>query len=238
MQRFPDQNAEHRVEGCVGETISDILGNIYGVPLDPDFSEAAGYAVQGAPPSNLGESAISALYGAVAYGALPAVLDGAFTDELTENNFANYVSLQKTTAAGFAPKGIRWLNGYDDISRHLFTYNTGVAVGFKWYNSFSNPFPDGTLRSPNFVTEEFTYHETAVYENTPMGLRVKPWLGPDFGDKGYVYVPRIVFEQTWTGAAAFRPDGLRWWTLIQAAMEYPKNISNLLPIIIAATYKP
>lgn len=233
-----DQLAEHRIEGCVGETIADIIGNITGVPLDPDFSEAGGYAVQGAPVSNLGETAVAALYGAVAYGALPDVLDKsdpAQTNELTENNFANYTSLQKTTAAGFAQKGIRWLNSYDEIVLHLNQYKTGVAVGFKWYQSFSYPYLDGTLRTPNYANETFTYHETACYETTPSGLRIKPWLGADYGDKGYVYMPRTLFNIVSTGAAAFDPNASRWFFLIKACLQYPQNIPSLLPLVFKAS---
>ena len=232
---YPNQFIEKRPTGCVGITLADILGNIHGMPMDPDFSLAAGFAVQGMVPTTLGQTAIGGMYGAVAYGCLGEVLDRSDpiqTSQFIESDFANYTYIQKSTAALFAPKGIRWLNSYDDIARYLLETRWGAAVGFKWYSSFGNPRPDGVLRTPDYENEPFTYHETACYENTSQGLRLKSWQGPDYGDHGDVYMPRSIFEECWTGAAGFDPKGWRWASLVGACLQYPRNIPNLLPLLI------
>ena len=205
------------------------------MPGDSDFSLSAGFAVQGMVPTTLGQTAIGGMYGAVAYGWLPETLDRSDpvqTSQFIESDFANYTYIQKSTAKIFAPKSIRWLNSYDDITRYLLETRWGAAVGFKWYSSFGNPRLDGTLRMPDYEDEPFTYHETACYENTSLGLRIKSWQGKDYGHEGDVFMPRSIFEKAWTGAAGFDPKGWRWATLVGACLQYPRNIPNLLPLLL------
>lgn len=236
LKRFPDQNEEHRTMGCVGETIADIGGNIFGIPMDAGFSEAAGYAVNGLPPSDKGQNAFAGMQGAVGYGMLPIAketFDSKQKGELYENTFVNYSDDQKKAALAYALNGAIVLPNIQEIARHLYQTNIGVQMSMRWYGSFWDRMgPGGTLIAPS-GGESYTIHSVAVYDITSDGkLKVKPFLGKNFGQRGYCYIEPVLFPLFFISASGFTPDAFRWVSLLGiAATRYPFMLS-LLPIII------
>jgi hypothetical protein len=235
-RRFPNQNIERRFTECVGETIADIIGNIEAQLFDPDFNYAAAFAAEGLTPTDAGEDVYAGMFGQVAYGSLPEsndYSDPIQTSELIEANFANYTTEQKQTARLFRQNAIKVLTSWGDIVEHLSLNQGGVAMGMKWYDMFNSA--SGILQAPP-LGSPFTYHCVAVYEMKDNMLRVKPWLGPHFADKGYCWLPFNIFAFTFQEAFAFDPNGSRWWTLVRAALwnaskGNPQGIWNLLPLI-------
>lgn len=233
LKRFPNQNIENRFNFCVGETIADILGNKYSQPFDCDYSYAAGLAVQALPPNIAGEDPYAAFLGACAYGALPksADIDPPEATPLYEATFSAYTLQERQTASIYAQNGVTVLYGFDAITEHLLTKRQGVAIAMKWYyQSFNNPYPDGTLRTPG-KGEPFSYHCVAAYENTDKGLRIKPWQGPDYGLGGYGFLPRSIYSQCFPTGYAFSDEAIRFLTVVKTALQYPKNLGNMLPLI-------
>lgn len=228
LQRFPNQNVDKRPDECVGETVADLIGNIIGQPCDAGFSYAAALKVSNMAPTTAGSVPYSGMLGGLVYGALATnkePFDATTTSELYEANFGNYQSVQSLALTN-VQKGVLQLDSYQEIANYLVTYKQGVHLLVRWYTSFQSPNPDGTLPYPS---GPFTNHCVAVYEDTPLGLRVKPWEGPDFGDHGYVYLPKSVLDQVFLSAAGFDPNGWRWWNLAYTGATRPWLINDILP---------
>lgn len=234
LQRFPDQNAEHRFSDCVGETVADIAGNIWNVPMDAGFSEAAGYALIGSTPSTSGQDGLVGMQGAVAYGVLPVsfeTFDSLTRSEIYENTYDNYSQLQKDIAKGFALNGVKPLSDLPSIINHLNTTQTGVQMTMQWYQSFNERMgPNGVLIPPD-PGEAFELHSVAAY-NFDGNLQVKPFLGPGYGLNGYCYLTPDVFGKTFMTAIGFDPNAIRWISLLGlAATRYPYLLSYIPSII-------
>lgn len=237
LKRFPNQIQEHRFNSCVGIGVSDMVGNYFGFPCDPDFSEAAGYAFQGYPPSDAGEDGYAGMMGACFFGVLPEsndLHDPIDTSALTENNFNNYNQIQKLIASRNVMNGVKTLYEYDAITSHMTNYHIGVGIVMRWYESFNSPYSDGTLRTPS-KDEPFSSHFVVAYDSTDKGLQIKPWLGPNYGQGGYVYLPQNIYSVCFPTGYGYVPDALRWLTLVKGALLYPKNMGTLLPFILKAS---
>lgn len=235
-KRFPNQRAEHRFWFCVGEGISDILTNYYGVQMDPDFSVAAGLYLKGQDPWTAekaqGIDAQAAMYAACAFGAMPEGVDDADpldTSDIEEATWSSYTVQQEELAAHFTPNGVRNLRTLPDIKWYLKTYGMGCGLIFKWYGSWENVGPDGVLPTPK-AGEAYTYHFVACYEIDGY-LRLKPWLGPNYGIEGYCWMSPALFDKTFVAGYAFDSYSNRFVTLVKAALSYPQSIPKLLPAI-------
>jgi hypothetical protein len=86
-----------------------------------------------------------------------------------------------------------------------------VSVGTQWFQSFNEAKRDGILPAPS---GGFMWHNWAVKGWTVINgqtyLIGKPWAGRKFGDKGFCYVSRPLFNQLMSvpGAGAFTLDKL------------------------------
>lgn len=208
LQNFPNQNAERRFDECVSETICDLLGNIYyaqGVKFDPGFNYGATFDLNGLIPSNVGTNPTYAFYAQCYRGSLP-IQDASFTalttSELMEANFSAYLPSEKLLALPYRQRGVRTLYSYADIQWALKTYGQGVGIVVTWFDSFLNPNADGTLPEPADGTHE---HMVAVYEDTSLGLRFKPWLGAEYGAGGYGFINETRFNQVFQQGLCFDP---------------------------------
>lgn len=236
LKRFSNQNLEGRFNECVGITIADLLANKYSQPMDSDFSYAAGLAIQNLPPNDAGEDPYAAFLAACAYGALPDkddLHDPIDTSALLEADFRAYSPHQKELAAYFVQNGVKVLYSFDAVTQHLLTKREGCAIAMRWYSSFNNPYSDGVLRTPA-KDEPFTYHCVATYENTDKGLRIKAWQGEDYGRHGYSFLPRSIYSQCYPTGYCFDDEANRFITLVKTALQYPRNMSNMLPLILAS----
>ncbi|MDE2232894.1 MAG: hypothetical protein KGJ90_02065 [Patescibacteria group bacterium] len=206
MQRFPNQNAEHRPEECTCETITDILANLYKRPFDSGFNYGATFDLLGLTPADAGLPMNAVFYAQCYRGSLPLEdksFDALSASELMEANFAAYTPEQKTIALAYRQQGIVNVNTYAEVQWALSTFLRGVGLSMAWFESFDNPNPDGTLPMPSGAVSG---HMVACYEDTPLGLRIKPWIGPNYGVGGYAFVPKKVFDSVVTGGVLFNPS--------------------------------
>lgn len=215
LKRFPNQLTEGRETECVGETWADIIGNIIGKACDAGFSYAATLRVMGSSPTTAGSDPQSGGYACVVYGALQTIsepFDALTTSELYEANWANYPVSDKVMALQNVQNGLQTLSSYQAIVDYLSVAKMGVAMHMTWYASFMNPNTDGTLPVPSGTTSD---HCIAIYEATPLGLRAKVWLGPTYGQEGYVFITPATFGLIFQGAWGFTGNVSRWWSLVQ-----------------------
>lgn len=229
LQQFPSQLIDGDPTECVALTVADIKGNIDSQLYDPDFTYAMTLRLMGQQPTTAGLDPYSGMLEAVAYGLLPISLE-SFTaktmGELYIANWQNYTPAQRQFALRWAANGVTPLYTYSDIANWLLTQKTGVSMAVKWYESFNTPNSDGSLPPP---VGAFTYHNVAVYDDVLLGLMVKPWLGPDFADKGYAYMSQSTFNLVFQSAAGFNQNAWRWFSLAQIAVTHPYIIGDILP---------
>jgi hypothetical protein len=223
-KRFPLQNAEHRPEECFSEFCADVLGNHFDMLLDPDFSMAAGFHLQGKGGSNDGMDMMAGMYGAIAYGVLPEsndVSDPIQTSEARETDWGSYTPEQIADAAALAPfiTGITPLYSYDQVTEYTQRYQTGAGLELKFYKSWFGV--DGQLPTPK-EGESYSYHFVAAYETYAQGIKIKAFDAPF-----YHYLPRSLWGTAVVAAAGFSFDSSRWLSLAYAIVKYGKW--DLLP---------
>ncbi len=231
LQRFPNQNLEARAEECVGETVADIIGNIIGTPMDAGFSYAAAHRVGRTLNTIKGADPLAGMLGGVVYGALATIkepFDATTTSERYEGDIANYPPTDVLLAHAFAQNGVVFLDGAYEIASWVENRGSGIMVPMKWYENFMQPNPDGTLPMPAGNT--YTYHVTACYRFDPQrGFQIKPWLGPDFGDHGYCYIPAGMLASVSDAAYAFNSSAWRWMQLAKIGVTRPWLANDLWP---------
>jgi len=228
LQQFPNQTTDGNQTECVALSVADIVGNITGQLYDPDYVYACALKIMNLPPNTNGLDPYAGMLAAILYGLLPISLEdfsAKTIGELYVANWQNYAVDDRTTAQEHVMKGVKSLHSFDDITKYMTTYKAGVSLALRWYESFNSPDSNGLLKEP---AGSFTYHNVAIYELTPLGLRVKPWLGSDFGDHGYVYMTPNVFEQCFEEAYAYDPATWRWFSLATMAVTRPWIIPDCL----------
>lgn len=233
---FPNQLKDSDSTECCGISVADVVGNLIGIPADPDFSYAAGFNVAGTTPTLAGEDPAAAVDGAIAFGVLPAS-DETFTSlskgEAFTMQFNNYPANQLQAAAKYAQNGVLSLYSFDDVWNYLQTKKGGVVLPIKFYATFMNPV-GGMLPNIGGTTSN---HCTAAYDcfttGTTRYLSIKMWLGLQYGNGGYVYMSEDIFNQCFAGKAyAFNPAGNRWISLLViAAKRFPWFLSYIPQII-------
>ena len=214
---------------CVGETIADIVGNIKRTPMDPGFSYAAALKVMGVTPSTAGSDPYSGALAAIVYGALPTTAEPTNIEtnsELFQANFANYPAFLPSVLPN-AQNGLTALRSYQDIVNSLAQGTGGVVLPITFFSSFLGVSETGVLPMPTGAISE---HCTAVYEATDAGLRTKMWLGPNYGDGGYVYIPEPLFSTIFSGTAwGFNPSANRWLNLVSILLTNWSLFSDIYP---------
>lgn len=237
LQRFPNQDTEGRFSECCGEAVADIVGNISDQAMDPGYSYAASFKVSNTLPSTAGTDAYSTMLGALIYGTLPTEsepFDATDNGELYESNFNNYSQSSKLLAAKFGQDGVNTLNSYSDVCNYLSDFKRGCMAVILWYPSFDTSNPDGTLPAPSGLPAR---HAVAVYEDTSLGLRIKPWLGPSYGVGGYAFLNQANFNLVFQVGYGFN-DASRWLSLASAAVTRPWLISDVLPQLLNLSPAP
>lgn len=213
LGHFENQNLENRKNSCIGESVTDAVGNLLKVQCDPDYTMATSFYVQGKAASTLGTNLYAAMLGAIAYGLLPDSKDRSDplqTSELYEDTYSNYSEDQKQFALRFLPPGglPQRLNTFSDIAKYLETQKMGVPLVIRWHPEFNNPGPNRVFSMPHLPQE--SNHCVVAYEVTDAGLKIKPFLGEEYG---YAYLPPNVFNAVISESYGFVP-GNRQFTLL------------------------
>ncbi len=238
-QLFPNQFTDSDPTECVGISVSDVVGNIFGIPMSPDFSYAAGFNVAGQTPSTAGEDPAWGIDGAIAFGCLPAS-DEEFTalsqGEQFVMNFQNYSLMNKQVALRYAQNGAVKLKSFDEIWNWLQKGQSGVVLPLQWYQSFNAPDSQGFLPQPG---GQMTEHCTATYDTGTLNgkryLVIKPWEGKQYGENGYCKITQDIFNKVFFSsvpAYGFDPTAIRWISLLWiAAKRFPFFLSFIPSII-------
>ena len=155
-------------------------------------------------------------------------------NDLTQSNLTNPFSLDAVTHAnalgGFgvresllAARNLGWITGFfnvEAIGQDMFdavrdamlsggTEKRSVSVGSKWFPEFETVDSTGILPLPNFNGSSFTWHNWKICGWKIIGDQVyliaKSWQGAGYGDKGFCYFSRPLFNQLMSvpGSIAF-----------------------------------
>lgn len=120
-------------------------------------------------------------------------------------------------------RNIGWITGFfniEAISQDMFdacrdamvsgaTEKRSVSVGSKWFEQDFNVKADGIVQMPNFNGAYYSWHNWKICGwkmiNDQVYLIGKSWQGPNYGDKGYCYFSRPLFNQLMSikGSVAF-----------------------------------
>jgi hypothetical protein len=219
LRLFPNQILDGDFTECVGLSVADIAGNIWEIPFNADFTYAASLYIQGKSPTTAGTDPRAGMYSGCAYGFLPDT-DETFTastvGELYAANLNNYSAQQKAQALPYAIPSKPVAADWKSVLAKL---DAGVAVSLplKWYPNFLIPV-NGVLQAPQGF--QFSLHNVAVYGYDERGLIFKPWLGPDWGDHGYGYMPEAVYNEVGLQPYCFDTNASRFNQLISLSIVY------------------
>lgn len=233
MRLFPNQKIDGNGTECVALTAADICGNVDMTPYSADFLYAYTLKLMGKEPNTAGLDPYTGMLTPIVYGLLPMNLVD-FTSqtmgELYIANWKNYAIEDRIAAQKTSRAGVKGLYSYKSIVGHMEKYQQGVSLTVKWYQSFDLCGPNGLLPAPK---GNFSYHNVAVYDHGFLGLKLKPWLGKEFGDGGYCYMSEGIFNEVFQNANGFDPNGWRWLTLASIAVTRPYIINDVLPLLYA-----
>lgn len=238
LQLFPNQQVDGDPTECAGISVADVRGNMLGIPMDPDFSYAAGFTVMGNTPSLVGESPLDAVDGVISLGCLPASEDTSTAlsnGEAFVMQFQNYSPQQKADALKYAANGKQYLYTFDDILGWLLSGKSGVVIPIQYYQTFNVPNAQGFLPQPG---GQITNHCIAAYDHgidgTQRYLVVKMWNGKSYGQGGYVKMYESIFEQVFLGPAfGFDPAASRWVSLLGIIARRYAWFLPLVPSLIS-----
>lgn len=181
---FPDQNRDGYPNGCSGYTQNDTGENEYNKRFDPAFVYQNTLTIANLPPHSPVQVRDS--FRAVRlYGLKP--MDSRDGDPSLYKR-GKYFDVDKVGDYFDGARVALWLNRQA---------NRALSVGTPWYWSFIKP--DGFMRDWGKKKAGDVWHNYEVtgwktVDNKEC-LIVKAWCGPSWGDKGYGYMSREVFNR-------------------------------------------
>lgn len=252
---FPNQETEQRPYECTGEAVTDILSDVYGVKLSPDFSYAAGLDIEGIDGQDPdGCDMLATMEGAIGHGVLAlasAPLTAQTNTEAFCSDFNNWPQSSKDLALNRVQNGVMNVLGngdaFDSIVNACYLGKQGVSVGTPWFPEF---FADATgivQNMPNVskltdaLGNPLPWHNWAVkgkitFNNIPY-VMVKSWQGA-VGDKGWLYFNRetinAILSISGTGAFIFNPNAIRWVAIVAIICKRFPQALPLLPKLLTA----
>lgn len=179
---FPDQNADGYPNGCTGYTQADIAADEDTIEYQPRFTYDKTRMMEGTYPEDVGCDIRDSLESTIAYGLLAK---GETTDD----------------QAGFHRRGAYYnvvddpnLDAFDDVRSAIATNRRSVSCVTPWFAEWEYPVK-GVIAAPKTLTG---YHNWKICGWTQIAgtpyLIGKSWQGPRYGDSGYHYVSREIFN--------------------------------------------
>ncbi len=211
-----DQNADNRPSECTGYTVTDIAADQDGFLYSPDFNFMNTLVLMNAPPDTDGADLRIAFKVPVGIGMI--ALDDEPAQVLTNSsqawaaNPANWPADINTTAAQFrkpayipvSPFGQDW---FDTVRSALLksTEKRAVGVGTPWSPSFEGIGKDGILgENPTNLYWGHAYVICGWKQiNGKPYLIAKTWQGKNYGDNGYCYYSRTLFNKIMSNWGTF-----------------------------------
>ncbi len=222
----PDQNAMGMPNGCTGFTQSELCNDEDKCVYKPQFTYLKTQQMEGTAGQNVGCDIRDSLKSTVVYGV---ELSGETDEQAFAHRRGSYYQVEQ------APD-------YFDGIRSCLIKGRSVSIATPWYSNFSYPDLNGIVTAPaSWSTSGLPYHNFKVcgwvtIAGTPY-LKIKPWVGPQYGINGFSYFPREVvnqlLDQTYTGAFVldvFDPNAktVAIYTTYEIVIGYLRRILNLL----------
>lgn len=199
---FPDQNADGYPYGCTGYTQVALCEIEDGTQYQPSYTYNKTLFMEGNFGKQIGCDIRDSLKSTIVYGVLPKT-DPQDKDADSKaslyirGNYFNVIDSWNQTDA------------FDDVRTVILTGNQSVSVGTPWFPEWENVGADGILSVPSFDLSSASWHNWQILgwkqiNNQPY-LIGKSWQGPGYGDGGYHYISRELFNKVMgtSGAAAF-----------------------------------
>lgn len=223
----PNQNADGYPEGCTGYTQSELCVDEDAVVYKPSYTYKQTLLIEGSAPSsacNIQDS----LKSTIVYGVQG--LNENTDIEAATHRRGQYFQLEETNNLDWfdSVRSTLWLNRFEKRS---------VSCGTPWFKEWLIPH--------NGIVGDFAWNgdsNSVPWHNykicgwkTVVGvpyLIVKPWIGSQWGDNGFCYFPREVFNRVMSinGTGAF--------TLGKADPSNIQNVQlNILQVVVAYLYR-
>lgn len=191
VKKFPDQNKDGYPNGCSGYT-QNATGELeYGIESDPAFVYANTLLLADLPP-HAPVQVRDSFKATKVYG-----LKSGTTDPLTYRR-GNYYDVDKVGDYFDGARTALWLNSKDKRT---------ISVGTPWFKEWA--VSGGILKAPkkyvwdlNTIGHNYQIVGWKVLKGEPY-LIVKPWLGKRWGDGGYGYVSREIFNKVMAISGTF-----------------------------------
>jgi len=227
--KVPNQNADGFHNACTAYTQTSIASDEDGVFYRPYYTYDKTLFMDNSPmgaPCDIRNS----LKSTVVYG-LQA--EGEKTDdEALAHRRGQYFNVQKTT------------DWFDGIRSALYTNKHSVSVGTSWFNEFNlsagyvdsfyyngdpNAYPRHNWKACGWVTRKGKLY-----------LKVLPWQGAGYGDRGFLYFSREVVNKLMSieGSGAFtfakaRPEDIAYIrsTVAQTLVTYTLRLKAFIQLL-------
>lgn len=191
---FPDQNADGYPNGCTGYAQTSICEDEDKVQYQPAYTYDQTRLMEGTFPDPVPCAMRTSLNSTIVYGVLGK-------DEIAHEQ-ASYHRRGAFYNVVDSPN----LDAFDDVRSAIVTNNRSVSVATPWFSEWENPIA-GVVPMP--YSKPATYHNWKICGWKQIGgqpyLIGKSWQGANFGDHGYHYVSRAVFNKVMamSGTGAF-----------------------------------
>lgn len=209
---MPDQNADVRPSACTAYCTTDSATDDSRVTYSKAYNLMKTFEVENISPASNGADARIATKIGSSFGFLPSTLEptditnGDQTYAATPKNWPLELDKQATIHRVPAYSPITASLGYDmfDLVRIAMCTNgkRSAMLAIQWSPSFELVGIDGVLsesptdlywghdcKAAGFTTKN---SKGELIRNGEVFLRIKSWQGPNYGDKGYVYMSRVL----------------------------------------------
>lgn len=230
---FPDQNADGLPYGCTGYTQSELGQDEDGIKYLPAYTYKQTRLMEGTYDEPVGCDIRDSLKSATIYG-LQA--EGETEAQALLHRKGRYFNVIDP---------FNNMDAFDDCRNGMFLFNSekrSVSIGVPWFPEWEGTASDGVLPQPHdFNVSRASWHNAKVSGwkliNGAPYLIVKSWQGPNYGDHGYCYIGRDLFNQVMTisGTGAFTLS--KMWkndiqyvrlTIIETLLSYMRRLAKLL----------
>jgi len=230
---MPDQNADGYFNGCTGYTQADNLGDELDSITKPPFTYERTCFMEGhdtTQPCSIRTS----LKSTRVYGV--QMLHEATEQEAAQHKGGPYFNVYDDTN----------LDWFDDIRAAILKEGKGASLGLPWF--WPHVSSHGIMPTPTLLELDMAryspfdipWHNVACKGWKTIGgqpyLILKPWRGPNYGDKGFIYMSRDLTNTLMKirGSAAFiqthaKPEDIRTLKLdiLETILVYLNRILGL-----------
>lgn len=231
----PNQNADGLPYGCTGYAQSQLCQDEDQTQYKPQYTYDRTLLMENSQEGQ-GCNIRDSLKSVAVYGV--QALSENTDQEAMKHARAPYFSVQAINGDFFyAIQNALWLNRLERRS---------VSLGSPWFAEWERVGPDAVMPVPAYsgVASQYPWHnykcsgftnkrsDGTLIRNGEIFLKIASWQGPNYGDKGWVYMSRQVAN------IVFAIDGTAIFTLAKAD---PQNIQyirlNIMQVLLSYYYR-